>query len=97
MFYRYWKELDLDTPCPFHFTKEELQSHAKDGEGWNEAQDFWDSVAGLVARDGWTAHSTYAEALKYFSELRQNALENMSGAERELFEVRTRWAKDLST
>ncbi len=93
MSYRYWEELDVDTPCPFHFTKEELQSHAKDGEGWNKAQDFWDSVAGLVNRDGWTAHSTYAEASKYFSEIRQIALGNMTGKERESFEVQTRWAE----
>ena len=82
-------------PCPLHFTEEELQSHVKDGEGWNEIQDFWDSVAAYVTRDGWTAHSTYAEALKYFSDLRRIALESMTGKERERFEFQTRWAKDL--
>lgn len=90
MSYSYWNELDVDTPCPFHFTKEELQSHAKDGEGWNEVQDFWDSVAGLVNRDGWTANSIYAEASKYFSELRQNALGDMTDKERESFIVHLR-------
>lgn len=92
MSYRYWKDIDIDMPCPIHFTKEELQSHAKDGEGWNEVQDYWDSVSGLVSRDGWTAHSTYAEALECLSELRRNALKILTGKERESFEVQTRWA-----
>ena len=85
--------MNIEAPCPFHFTKEELQFHAKDGEGWNETQDFWDSVAGVVSRDGWTAHSTYAEAVKYFWELRQNGLGNMTDEEREAIEPELRWAE----
>lgn len=69
--------------------------HAKDGEGWNKAQDFWDSVAGFTTRDGWTANNTYAEASEFFSELRKNALQNMAGKERESFEAQTRWAERL--
>jgi len=76
-----------------HFTPEELREHAKDGEGWNKAQDFWDSVAGFVTPEGWTSNDMYTEALEFFSELRQNALKNMTGREKESFEAQTRWAR----
>lgn len=54
MCFRYWNELGFDFPCPIHFTEDELQNHATDGNGWNDVQDFWNSVAGIVTRDGWT-------------------------------------------
>lgn len=38
--------------CPIHFTDNELQGHLVDAEGWNEVQDFFDSIEGLVKRDG---------------------------------------------
>src|SRR6266487_5381964 len=91
--FRHWNAMGIDIPCPFHFTEEELRSHVKDGEGWNDVQDFWDSVAGIVSRDGWTPNDAYAKAFEFFSELRKNALDNMTGKEKESFEAQTRWAE----
>ena len=56
--HRHWDELGFNTPCPIHFTEEELQAHYAEGEGWNERADFWDSLAGFVSRDGWTCNET---------------------------------------
>jgi len=88
---RYWEELGIDAPCPIHFTEDELQSHLNDGEGWNEVQDFWDAVAGFVARDGWTHVDTYDNALALFSELRESSLKDLKGKVKGVFEEHTRW------
>ncbi|TVY47711.1 Altered inheritance of mitochondria protein, mitochondrial [Lachnellula occidentalis] len=90
---RHWDELGFDTPCPIHFTEEELQVLYRDSEGWNERADFWDSLAGFVSRDGWTSNETYDQALEMFAELREEGLKNLSGRERVDFEAQTRWAK----
>ncbi|RFU35995.1 hypothetical protein B7463_g383, partial [Scytalidium lignicola] len=74
---RYWKELGIDVPCPIHFTEDEVQSHLKDAEGWNEVQDFWDSIAGLVSSDGWTPSDKYDDAVALFSEHRETGLKDM--------------------
>ncbi|MCJ1478981.1 Phosphotransferase enzyme [Lambiella insularis] len=90
---RDWDELGFDSPCPIQFTEEELQAHYRDGEGWNERADFWDSLAGLVSRDGWTSNATYDQALEMFTELREEGLRNLTGKERMDFEAQTRWAE----
>ena len=79
--------------CPYHFTQDELHSHSVDAEGWNEVQDFFDSIEGLVKRDGWTSHDTFDAAFKFFSELRERGLGHMKGEEREVFDRQTRWAR----
>ena len=56
-------------------------------------QDFFDSVEGLVKRDGWTHHETFDAALAFFSDLRKMGLKHMKGEEREKFEKQARWAK----
>ncbi|KAH7370626.1 kinase-like domain-containing protein [Rhexocercosporidium sp. MPI-PUGE-AT-0058] len=90
---RDWDELGFDDPCPIHFTEEELQAHYRDGEGWSERADFWDSIAGFVSRDGWTSNETYDQALEMFAELREEGLKNITGKQRVDFEAQTRWAE----
>lgn len=90
---RHWKELGIQGDCPFHFTQDELNSHLVDSEGWNEVHDFFDSIEGLVKRDGWTHHETFDAALEFFSNLRKLGLKDMKDEEREKFEKQTRWAK----
>jgi membrane-bound lytic murein transglycosylase B len=70
-----------------------LQAHDRDGEGWNERADFWDSIAGFVSRDGWTHNDTYDQALEMFADLREEGLKNLTGKEREDFEAQTKWAE----
>jgi hypothetical protein len=76
-----------------HFTAEELEAHDAESEGWNERTDFWDSLAGLVSRDGWTGNETYDQALEMFAELREEGLKSLIGEERATFEAQTRWAE----
>jgi hypothetical protein len=80
--------------CPYRFTQDELLGHSTDAENWNAVQDFFDSIEGLVQRDGWTSNEAYDDALKYFSELRQRGLDQMNGEERASFERQTRWVED---
>lgn len=58
--------------------------------------DFFDSVEGLVKRDGWTHHETFDAAMAFFSDLRKMGLKHMKGKERENFEKQTLWANDKS-
>lgn len=93
VYLRNWKELGVEGDCPIHFTEEELKNHLKDGEGWNEVQDFFNHIDGVVKRDGWTSNETYTDALECFSNLRKAGIQNMAGKEREEFEKETRWAE----
>ncbi|KAL4785959.1 hypothetical protein BJX76DRAFT_366412 [Aspergillus varians] len=81
---KYWNELGFDFPCPIHFTGNELRIHAEESEGWNDVQDFCDSVSDIISRDGWTPNDRY-DALALFTELRETGLRSMIGKQREDF------------
>ncbi|GES57339.1 aminoglycoside phosphotransferase [Aspergillus terreus] len=91
---RHWHDLSPQGDCPYHFTEEELRSHAADAEGWNEGQDFFDDIDSIVKRDGWTHPETFDAAFNFFSELRKLGLEGLKGEERERFDKQTSWAKN---
>ncbi|KAI9663120.1 MAG: Phosphotransferase enzyme [Bathelium mastoideum] len=89
---RHWSEINKEVPCPIGFTDEELETHRREGEGWNENADFWDSLQGIVHRDGWTSNENYERAIEIFAQLREQGLQNLSGEEQSEFEKNTRWA-----
>ncbi|KAJ0422488.1 phosphotransferase family protein [Aspergillus carlsbadensis] len=64
-----WDLLDLRVDCPIIFSPEEIRKPHEDGEGWNEVQDFWDALSGIMERDGWTSHGTYEQALSIYSQI----------------------------
>ncbi|RMZ82272.1 hypothetical protein DV738_g1897, partial [Chaetothyriales sp. CBS 135597] len=90
---RYWQEFGLARDCPIHLTEDEVKKHLQDAEGWNEVQDFFDSIEGLVQRDGWTHNETFSQALEFFATLRKVGLKEMTGKERDQFERETRWVE----
>ncbi|OGM39302.1 hypothetical protein ABOM_011970 [Aspergillus bombycis] len=90
---RGWDEIGFDFPCPIHFTEDDLRIHADESDGWNDVQEFWDSVGDIVSRDGWTPHHLYDDAISLFTELRDIGLKAMIDRERETFEEQTQWAK----
>ncbi|KAJ5472136.1 hypothetical protein N7539_008705 [Penicillium diatomitis] len=75
--------------CSYHFTEEELKSHAVDAEGWNEVRDFFDRIEDLVKRDGWTHPETFDVAFDFFCDLPKLGLRRMKGREREIFDKHT--------
>jgi hypothetical protein len=87
---RAWKELGIEEPWPVHFSKEEKKKHLEEGEGWNEVQDFFDSLSSAVQRDGWTRHETFDDALSLFQDLREAVLTELKGEDRKQYEKRTR-------
>lgn len=89
---REWKEIAPHTPCPIHFTEEEIQQHHHISEGWNERANFWDRLDGFVSRDGWTSNESYDEARKLFADLRDAGLAILTDADREELETKSRWA-----
>ncbi|KAF2851214.1 hypothetical protein T440DRAFT_395295 [Plenodomus tracheiphilus IPT5] len=92
---RHWDEIDDSRPCPITFSTLEIQTHQRDGEGWNDLADFWDELEGFVQRDGWTLNENYERALEMFAHLREQGLLDLSGKERDDFEKSTRWAVRL--
>ncbi|PYH64433.1 phosphotransferase family protein [Aspergillus vadensis CBS 113365] len=65
-----WTSLKHTTKeCPITFTPSEIHQHHQDSEGWNEVQDFWDAMSGILSRDGWTSHETYDQAVSIYSPL----------------------------
>ncbi|KAM5468490.1 hypothetical protein MferCBS49748_003537 [Microsporum ferrugineum] len=68
-----WDLLGRPDKCPINFSPEEISKHYEDGEGWNEVQDFWDALSGIMARDGWTSHETYDQALSIYSQIQATA------------------------
>ena len=85
--------LGFDFPCPIHFTEDELSIHSEESEGWNEAQEFWDSVSFIISRDGWSPKHLYNDALALFSELRETGLRSMMGNERGDSKKQTQWVE----
>ncbi|GAB1206468.1 hypothetical protein APSETT445_005157 [Aspergillus pseudonomiae] len=90
---RSWNEMGFDFPCPIHFTEDDLRVHAEESDGWNDVQEFWDSVADIVSRDGWTPHHSYDDAVSLFTELRDIGLKARVGKERDTFEKQTEWVE----
>lgn len=50
---RYLNELGVQGDCPIHFTQDELESRLVDAEGWNEVQEFFDSIHSCLLEMGW--------------------------------------------
>ncbi|KAK8217850.1 kinase-like domain-containing protein [Phyllosticta capitalensis] len=94
---RYWNEINEEIPCPIEMTAEELQANADGAEDWNAVADLWDTLSGIVQRDGWVSHENYEGACEVFARFRKMGLEHFEGEEREDFERHTRWVaeKDL--
>jgi len=74
-----------------------MRAHYEDADGWNENADFWDSLQGLVHRDGWTSNESYEQALDIFVQLREQGLQNLTGEELLEFEKNTGWAVRKAT
>lgn len=90
--FRHWNEYNTGIPCPISFSEEELDQHIRDGKGWNETADFWDSLEGIAHRDGWTSTEGYEHAFEIFAQLREAGLKSLEGGELDEFERETRWA-----
>ncbi|GMF71552.1 unnamed protein product [Aspergillus oryzae] len=63
-----WIEMDLGQIC----------KHYEDGEGWNEVQDFWDALSGILSKDSWTSHATYDQALSIYSQIQAHTAPHSS-------------------
>ncbi|KAI2606604.1 kinase-like domain-containing protein [Hypoxylon sp. NC1633] len=88
---RNWAGICPDQPCPIVFTKQEIEAHHRESDGWNENADFWASVSSLVQRDGWTSNENYERAVALFAQLREEGLQHLDGEDRDEFERETQW------
>ncbi|KAK8243411.1 kinase-like domain-containing protein [Phyllosticta capitalensis] len=94
---RYWDEINGEIPCAIEMTAEEMQANADGAEDWNAVADLWDTLSGIVQRDGWVSHENYEGACEVFALFKKIGLEHFEGEQREDFERITRWVaeKDL--
>ncbi|PYH87103.1 hypothetical protein BO82DRAFT_408246 [Aspergillus uvarum CBS 121591] len=75
---RKWSSLGHTVECPIDFSPEEIRKHHEDSEGWNEVQDFWDALSGIMSRDGWTSHATYDQAIAIYSQIQAGTARHSS-------------------
>ncbi|KAL4801743.1 hypothetical protein BDV18DRAFT_167266 [Aspergillus unguis] len=68
-----WDVFGHTVRCPINFSPEEIRQHHEDGEGWNEMQDFWDTLSDFIGRDGWTLYATYDQAISIYSQIQAEA------------------------
>ncbi|KAE8146478.1 hypothetical protein BDV25DRAFT_143648 [Aspergillus avenaceus] len=68
-----WDSINDTVKCPIHFPPEDRCKHYEEGEGWNEIQDFWDTMTGILEKDSWTSHETYDRAREIFAKLQAPA------------------------
>lgn len=54
-------------------------------------------LEGKVDASGYTTHENFADAVEYFSRLREMGLDSLEGDERAEFEEETRWILDHHT
>ncbi|KAE8143966.1 phosphotransferase family protein [Aspergillus pseudotamarii] len=73
-----WSSLGCTVECPIDFSPEEIRKHYEDSEGWNEVQDFWDALSGIISRDGWTSHATYDQAVSIYSQIQAETASHSS-------------------
>ncbi|PGH18242.1 hypothetical protein AJ79_00581 [Helicocarpus griseus UAMH5409] len=86
---RHWHKIGTAKQCPYHFTDDDIRRHREDAEGFNETQDFWDSLEGKVDRSGWAANEDFDDAVDSFLRLRKVGLDKLNGEERKDFESQT--------
>ncbi|KAB8272597.1 phosphotransferase family protein [Aspergillus minisclerotigenes] len=67
--YTKWDLFCRTAKCPIVFSPKEIRKHYEDSEGWNEVQDFWDALSGILSKDSWTSHTTYDQALFIYSQI----------------------------
>ncbi|KAI1941814.1 Phosphotransferase enzyme [Ophidiomyces ophidiicola] len=91
---RRWDQFNLKTSCPYHFSDTDIEQHLKAGENFNASQDFWESLDGIVGRDGFTWHDYFDAAVDLFAEFRKMGLKDLSGKDREEFDYWTHWVID---
>lgn len=94
---REWGDFDVDGPCPYQFSDEEIRKHQEEGAAFNESQEFWESMGKIVSDEGYTSTEYFGRAVELFRRLREEGLTALHGEERELFEKQTRWAVDIKT
>lgn len=90
----HWEELETGVECPIRFSPSELRTHDEDAQSWNENADFWSSLDGFVSRDGWTSLENYQDAPRFFQQLRDQGLSQLSASDLVDFELQSRWATE---
>ena len=63
---------------PYQLLSEQIRKHYEDGEGWNEVQDFWDALSGIMGRDVWASYATYDQAISIYSQIQAKAAPHSS-------------------
>lgn len=76
---RRWKKVGYAPPRPINFTDEEIRVHEREGQGWNEVQEFWDAVDHMVTWQGWTTPDRYEEVVALLTMLREEGYISFEG------------------
>ncbi|RMZ66082.1 phosphotransferase enzyme family [Pyrenophora seminiperda CCB06] len=89
---RHWDEYNTNIPCPIGFTPEEFAAHLRDGQGFNESQEFWDEIREeWMQPDGWIWNDLYEPTMEYLRVHRKDLLATSTGSELVMMEKILRW------
>lgn len=93
-FCREWSDFS-GKPCPYNFSPDEVREHQEEGAIFNDTQDFWESLSGIVTDDGYTSTKHFETVVEIFKRLRIVSLNELHGEEKNEFEKQTRWVLDI--
>lgn len=69
--------------------------HLEEAEVFNQSQELWDSLKGILTDEGYTSNETFDQAVSILRSLREESLALLEGDERDEFEKETRWVLNV--
>ena len=62
----------MEEPCPYHFPEKEIRRHREEADAFNENQELWQSLRGVLMDDGYTLNETFSEAVEALNRLQES-------------------------
>jgi len=67
-----WDHFQVEEPCPYHFSEEEIKKHREEADAFIENQELWRSLRGVLTDDGYTLNETFSEAVEALNRLQES-------------------------
>ena len=90
-----WDHFGATQPCPYRFSPEEIRRHSEEAESFNNSQEFWKVLQGILTDKDYASNESLGQAVNILTTLREASLLNLVGTERRSFDEETRWILDL--
>lgn len=78
---REWHHFGTNEPCPYRFSAAEIQQHDEEARLFNQSQELWEGLRGVLTDDGYTSNETLGKAVDILMTLRDVGLGDLKGEE----------------